>query len=384
MVFNGKRTRTACVLAMVLCVLLAGCGGFGTDGPGEGEDEDETDGLEEVDDEEGPDDESDAPEDDEEVEEDADEPDAPDEDADAPGDDREDTDESDAPDEDADAPEEDDETDAPDEEEEAPDEDTDAPEDDEEEEVPDEGTDAPDDEEEEIEDDTDESDAPEDDEEAEEDTPDEDEYASPADIAVESVTHMEEAGTNHDSITLTNTNDELPLLIDGWEIEMEGQDDRIPIEEEIVIEPGESHTIEFEEGEKTLEADGGVIHLYDSDGEQIGSWDHIGSPSAPPERTEDTGYVQVTVTDAETDEWIEDAEVAIGSGDEQWTGSTDGGGVTTVLDVPYGEHELTVTHDEYAEHTETVVVGEEGTEMTVELEPAGDALRVPVPAATIA
>jgi hypothetical protein len=196
------------------------------------------------------------------------------------------------------------------------------------------------------------------------------EYASPDNIEVEGVTHMEEAGTNHDEITVTNTHDELTLSINGWEIEMDGQDERVTIDNDAVIEPSESYTIEFEDGEKMLNEDGGVIDLYDAEDNHIGSWDHIGSPSAPAEESEEdeTGYIQFTIEDAETEEGVDGANVALAGNENE----TDGAGVTTVQDVPYGEHELTVTHEEYTEHTETITVDEEEAAMAIELEPDGE------------
>lgn len=196
------------------------------------------------------------------------------------------------------------------------------------------------------------------------------EYASPDNIEIEGVTHMEEAGTDHDEITVTNTHDELTLSINGWEIEMDDQDERITIDDDAVIEPSESYTIEFEDGEKMLNEDGGVIDLYDAEDNHIGSWDHIGSPSAPAEESEEdeTGYIQFAIEDAETEEGVDGANVALAGNENE----TDGAGVTTVQDVPYGEHELTVTHEGYTEHTETITVDEEEAAMTIELEPDGE------------
>jgi hypothetical protein len=349
MTFAKQNRRIVLVLAVVGCMLLAGCSGWGTDGPTDDEEmeDDESDDLEEADDE--ADEEGDEADDEDGVDEEEADDDAPEEDG-APDED----DEVDAPEEDdtdeADAPEEDDEVD-----EETPEED--APEEDE----------------------TDE-------EEADEDAPAEDEqYASPDAIEIEGVTHME-SGTDHDEITVTNTHDELALPISGWEIELDGQDERIAIADDTIIEPGESHTIALGDGEKMLNEDGGVIDLYDAEGNHVGSWDHIGSPSAPPEDSEsdETGFVQFTIEDAETGDGIEDAEVAVGSGDEQLTGATDGAGVTTVQDIPYGEHELTVTHEEYAEHTDSITVDEEETEVTIELEPEGENAAQTLTAAVVA
>lgn len=267
-------SRIVLVLVVVACVLLAGCSGWGGDDPEEDEDieEDESEDLEEVD-EEGDEADDDAMEDDE-VDDDSD---APDDDG-ISDEEAEETDEDEIGEEEAD--------------DEAPEED-DTPEDDEV-----------------------------DEEEVDEDAPEEDEqYASPDDIEIEGVTHME-SGTDHDEVTVTNTHDELALPISGWEIEFDGQDERITIADDTVIEPGESHTIALGDGEKMLSEDGGVIDLYDAEGNHVGSWDHVGSPSAPPEESEsdETGYVQFTIEDAETGDGIEDAEVAVGSGDEQLTG----------------------------------------------------------------
>lgn len=206
-------------------------------------------------------------------------------------------------------------------------------------------------------------------EEVDEDTTgdNDEEYASPDNIEVEGVTHMEESGTGHDEIAVTNTHEELTLSINGWAIEMDGQDERITIDDDAVIEPSESYTIEFEDGEKMLNEDGGVIDLYDAEDNHIGSWDHIGSPSAPAEESEEdeTGYIQFTIEDAETEEGVDGANVALAGNENE----TDGAGVTTMQDVPYGEHELTVTHEGYTEHTETITVDEEEAAMTIELEP---------------
>ncbi|WP_336343380.1 carboxypeptidase-like regulatory domain-containing protein [Halalkalicoccus ordinarius] len=139
-----------------------------------------------------------------------------------------------------------------------------------------------------------------------------------------------------------------------------------------MIEPDGTYTIQFQRGEKALNEDGGVIRLYDADGDRIGSWDHVGSPSAPPAASdaEDVGYVQVMVLDARNGEG-EDAEVVLtNESGETLDGTTDGAGVTTVQEVPYGEYELTITHDEYADHDETIVVDEERTETTIELDPS--------------
>lgn len=46
--------------------------------------------------------------------------------------------------------------------------------------------------------------------------------------------------------------------------------------------------------------------------------------------------------------------------------------MTTVQDIPHGEHELTVTHEEYAEHTDSITVDEEEAEATIELEPGDE------------
>lgn len=103
------------------------------------------------------------------------------------------------------------------------------------------------------------------------------------------------------------------LPIGGWEVETEGQDQRISIEEGVVIKPGGTYTVQPQEGEKVLNEDGGVIRLYDADGDRVESWDHVGSPSAPPAASEDedAGYVQFTVIDARSGEGIEDAEVVL-------------------------------------------------------------------------
>lgn len=203
------------------------------------------------------------------------------------------------------------------------------------------------------------------------DAEDTEEYAGPNDFRIEGVTHMEsDADLERDQVTVTNTNDELALPIGGWEIAFEGTDQRVTIEEGTVIEPGESQTIPLGDGEKVLSEDGGVAHVYDADGNHVGSWDHIGSPSSPPESSgaDEVGYVQFEIVDAESGESVEDADVALEGGNEQLTGSTDGAGVTTIREIPYGEYELTVDHDEYASHSETITVDEEGTEMTIELE----------------
>ncbi len=199
------------------------------------------------------------------------------------------------------------------------------------------------------------------------------EYASPDDIRVEGVTHMEsQADLESDEITVTNTNDELALPVGGWEIAFEEGEQRIPIEEGTVIEPGETRTIQLGDGEKVLNETGGIVHLYDAEGNHVGSWDHIGSPSGPPEADDggEVGYVQFEVVDAESDEGIEDAEVALEDEDDRFTGSTDGAGVTTIREIPYGEYELTVEHDQYTSHSETITVDENGTEMTVEMDPS--------------
>lgn len=78
------------------------------------------------------------------------------------------------------------------------------------------------------------------------------EYAGPDEIRVKGVTHMEtENGLDHDEITLSNTNDELPLPIGGWEVETDNQDQRISIEEGVVIEPGGTYTVQSQEGERS-------------------------------------------------------------------------------------------------------------------------------------
>lgn len=197
-------------------------------------------------------------------------------------------------------------------------------------------------------------------------------YASPNDIQVENVTHMQsELGIEHNMIALTNTNDELVLPIGDWEIEVDNQDQRIPIEEGTEIEPGDVHTVAFEEEDNVLRDEGGVIHLYDAEENHIGSWDYIGSPSAPPEsdNEDETEYAQFQVIDRETSEEIEDAEITLVSGDNQLMGTTDGAGVTTIREVPHDEYEIMITHDEYADYTDTITIDETGTEMTIELEP---------------
>lgn len=163
------------------------------------------------------------------------------------------------------------------------------------------------------------------------------------------------------------------LPIGGWEVETDGQDQRISIEEGVVIKPGGTYTVQPQEGEKVLNEDGGVIRLYDANGDRVESWDHVGSPSAAPAASdaEDVGYVQVTVLDARNGEGVEDAEVVLtNESGETLDGTTDGAGVTTVREVPYGEYELTITHDEYADYDETIVVDEERTETTIELDPS--------------
>lgn len=201
------------------------------------------------------------------------------------------------------------------------------------------------------------------------------EYASPNDLRIDGVTHMEsDADLEHDQVTVTNTNDDLARPIGGWEIVFEGTDQRVTIDEGTVLEPGETETIPLGDGEKVLNEDGGVAHVYDADGNHVGSWDHIGSPSGPPEADDggDTGYVQVEVVDAESGEALEDAEVTLeGDGTNgEATGSTDGAGITTIRELPSGEYELTAEHEGYTSHSETIAVDESGTEMTVELEPS--------------
>jgi hypothetical protein len=196
------------------------------------------------------------------------------------------------------------------------------------------------------------------------------EYADPDDAHVIDVIHMErETGLNHDEIVLSNTNDEHPLQISGWEIETDRQDQRVSLEERTVIGPGETQIIQFEDSEKMFNEDGGVVDLYDADGNHVGSWDHVGSPSVPPENSseDDIGYVLIKVIDAETNEEIEDATITLAAGDGQFTGTTDGAGVTTIQEVPYGEYELVVEQDQYTDHDETMTVDEEGTETTVEV-----------------
>ncbi|WP_336343359.1 carboxypeptidase regulatory-like domain-containing protein [Halalkalicoccus ordinarius] len=205
------------------------------------------------------------------------------------------------------------------------------------------------------------------------DTDEATEYASPDDIRVDGVTHMEsDSDLDSDEITLANTNDELALPIGGWEIAFEGTDQRISIDEGTVIEPGDTRTIQLEDGEKVLNEDGGVVHLYDAEGNHVGSWDHVGSPSSPPASDEgdEQGYVQFEIIDAESGEGVENANVVLEDGDTQLTGSTDGAGVTTIRDISYGEYELTVEHDEYTTHSETITVNEETTERTIDLESA--------------
>lgn len=197
------------------------------------------------------------------------------------------------------------------------------------------------------------------------------EYASPDDIRVDGVTHMEsDSALDSDEITLSNTNDELALPIGGWEIAFEDGDQRIPIEEGTVIEPGDTRTIQLEDGEKVLNEDGGVVHLYDAEGNHVGSWDHVGSPSSPPESDDgdEKGYVQFEIVDAESGEGVEDANVTLEDGDTQLTGSTDGAGVTTIREISHGEYELTVEHDQYTTHSEMITVNEEATEKTIDLE----------------
>lgn len=307
-------TRTLAVLAVVGCVLLAGCSGWGGDGPtDDGSEDNESDDLEEADDEAN-DTQSDSP--------DAE---------DGSGNESNGTTDEDMNGTDESSPDSEDEGDTTE---------------------------------------TEQNDSA-------DDTGDEptEEYANPGDIRVDGVTHMEsEASLDHDAVTLHNTNEELVLPIGGWEIEMDGQDQRVTIDEGTVIEPGENHTIQFADGEKVLNEAGGVIHLYDTDGNHVGSWDHIGSPSSPPESSEDneTGYVQFEIVDAATGEGIDEAGVTLDSvnesENEQLTGSTDDAGVTTIREIPYGEYELTVTHDEYADHSETITVDEESAKMTIELE----------------
>lgn len=201
------------------------------------------------------------------------------------------------------------------------------------------------------------------------------EHAGPDALQVVGVTHMEREGSlDHDAITLANVDDERALPIGGWEIELDGQDERIPIEEDAMIEPESIHTVQLSEGEKSLDEDGGVIHVYDADGDRVGSWNYVGAPGAPPEGDADAGYVQFTITDSETEEGIEGATVVLADGSgESFEGTTDGAGVTTVRNVPDGEYELTVTREGYADHVEVVAVKEGGTEMSIELEPSEEA-----------
>lgn len=79
---------------------------------------------------------------------------------------------------------------------------------------------------------------------------------------------------------------------------------------------------------------------------------------------------------------VEGADVAVENGETVLTGTTDGAGVTTIREIPYGKYELTVEHGQYANHSETVTIDEARAEMTLELEASGRSAATIQPVAT--
>ncbi|WP_241431490.1 carboxypeptidase-like regulatory domain-containing protein, partial [Natrialba hulunbeirensis] len=121
--------------------------------------------------------------------------------------------------------------------------------------------------------------------------------------------------------------------------------------EVVSLEPNESATVEFT---NTLAEDDGELewhHVVESD-------DDIAT--AP--FTIDDGpnwNVKGTVSEAATDEPIENASVELEAGNETYTNVTDADGKYGLANVPAGEHTLTVDAENFAAHTELVEVPED-------------------------
>ncbi|WP_114579674.1 carboxypeptidase regulatory-like domain-containing protein, partial [Saliphagus sp. LR7] len=118
------------------------------------------------------------------------------------------------------------------------------------------------------------------------------------------------------------------------------------------LEPGESEALTFTHTVPEDATVGDAAHIVTSEDEQA---------TAPVTVEIDGGTVEGTVTDAGTGDPIEGATVEIHADPGDHAATTDANGEYVLENVPAGEHEITVTAEDYAEVTETIEVPEDGT-----------------------
>lgn len=121
------------------------------------------------------------------------------------------------------------------------------------------------------------------------------EYADPSALELESVKHQgAEPFTEHDEITFRNTDGQLPLPVGGWTVDVSPNQEPVVISEGTVIEPGFVLGIVLDAEDKVLERSGGVIYVYDDEGNEVGNWNYVGSPNDPymsPDETTDPNEI---------------------------------------------------------------------------------------------
>ncbi|WP_114579673.1 carboxypeptidase regulatory-like domain-containing protein, partial [Saliphagus sp. LR7] len=121
--------------------------------------------------------------------------------------------------------------------------------------------------------------------------------------------------------------------------------------EEVSLAPGESATVEFANTLGDVDPDLEWFHAVESEDDQ----DLVAFTAVPAGAT-----VEGTVTDAESGDPIEGATVTLDADGGTYTATTDADGTYSLAGIPAGEHEITVTAEDYAEITETIEVPEDG------------------------
>lgn len=102
-------------------------------------------------------------------------------------------------------------------------------------------------------------------------------------LAVDSVKHRGfQPFTIYDQVTLRNTDEDDPLDVGGWQIDVSDQHEPYVIDEGTEIAPESSVTIDLDDETKMLDSAGGVLSVHDADGNVVVSdMNYLGSPSAP-------------------------------------------------------------------------------------------------------
>ncbi|MFC4986672.1 S8 family serine peptidase [Saliphagus infecundisoli] len=119
----------------------------------------------------------------------------------------------------------------------------------------------------------------------------------------------------------------------------------------VELEPGESEALTFTDTVPEDATIGDAAHIVTSEDEQA---------TAPVTVEIDGGTVEGTVTVAGSGDPIEGATIEIHADPGDHAATTDADGEYAIENVPAGEHEITVTAEDYAEVSETIEVPEDG------------------------